>query len=220
MGACMSQKIDEPVPNECGTSTLEVNPVNALPSNVNQSSLDGDQEYVVSYMQKGNSDPTGYEPVQTISDTYQTGYEPLDNNLGNQTGQYDNQKVQMISGNAYQTSSEPARTISENHNVHYDNQPGDAPIFIASDNQNQQTLMKEHMPLAPVDAPATVPLSSNDKVETQVKDKGAEIEQNVSDGPGVMFEGRKFSKRVFDSNINGYVYITDDTPEPRGGLLM
>lgn len=216
----MSQKIDEPVPNESGERSLEVNPVNGVPSNVNQPPLDGSQEYVVSYMQNGNSDPTGYEPVQTISDN-QTGYEPMQVISGNQTGQYDNPHAfQTISGNTYQTGNEPERTILDNQTVHYDNQHGDAPMFIASDNQNQQTLVREPLPLAPVDAPATVPLSSNDQVETQAKDKGAEIEQNVSVGPAVVFEGRKFSKRVFDSNINGYVYITDDTPGPRGGLLM
>jgi len=208
----MSQKIDEPVPNESGERSLEVNPVNGVPSNVNQPPLDGSQEYVVSYMQNGNSDPTGYEPVQTIPDN-QTGYEPMQAISGNLAGQYDNEHAfQTISGNTYQTGNEQVRTILDNQTVHYDNQHGD--------NQNQQTLEREPLPLAPVDAPATVPLSSNYNLETEANDKGAENQQNVSVGSAVVFDGRKFTKRVFDANINGYVYITDDTPGPRGGLLM
>lgn len=47
----------------------------------------------------------------------------------------------------------------------------------------------------------------------------AETQQPAHD-LGVVFDGRTYQTRVFDPNLNEYVYVRRDEPQPRGGLLM
>jgi len=37
---------------------------------------------------------------------------------------------------------------------------------------------------------------------------------------GILFEGKMYTKRVFDEALNDYVYIADVSEEPRGELLL
>lgn len=36
----------------------------------------------------------------------------------------------------------------------------------------------------------------------------------------IVFEGKMYTKKVFDEALNDYVYIADESEEPRGELLM
>jgi len=47
----------------------------------------------------------------------------------------------------------------------------------------------------------------------------AETQQSIHDR-GVIFEGRTYRTRIFDPNLNEYVYVRRDDLQPRGGLLM
>merc|ERR550534_2239282 len=44
--------------------------------------------------------------------------------------------------------------------------------------------------------------------------------QQVGHDLGVVFEGRVYRTRVFDPNLNEYVYVGGDELRPRGGLVM
>jgi len=47
----------------------------------------------------------------------------------------------------------------------------------------------------------------------------AETQQPAHD-LGVVFDGRTYQTKVFDPNLNEYVYVRRDDPQPRGGFLM
>jgi len=61
--------------------------------------------------------------------------------------------------------------------------------------------------------------------ETQAKLKvkeNVQVEETQQAGHdlGVVFEGKTYRTRVFDPNLNGYVYVGGDDLRPRGGLVM
>jgi len=44
--------------------------------------------------------------------------------------------------------------------------------------------------------------------------------QQAGHDPGVVFEGRTYRTRIFDPNLNEYVYVGGNDLRPRGGLVM
>jgi len=56
-------------------------------------------------------------------------------------------------------------------------------------------------------------------VDVQENVQIAETQQPAHD-LGVVFDGRMYQTRVFDPNLNEYVYVMRDDLQPRGGLVM
>jgi len=83
----------------------------------------------------------------------------------------------------------------------------------------------EEQPVHPVTLDDQVVLPTQSwahQAPVEVKDnvQGADIQQDGYSDLGVMFEGNTYGKRVFDENLNQYVYVQEDSLQPRGGLVM
>jgi len=102
------------------------------------------------------------------------------------------------------------------HNQYIEEQPANEETVHSQicEEQPMQTLLSgdhEVLPTELSEAQAILEVNENYQVpETQA----------TGNDLGVTFEGRVYSERVFDPNINEYVYVGGDDLQPRGGLLM
>jgi len=84
-------------------------------------------------------------------------------------------------------------------------------------------IYEEHLidPLSPGD-PAVLPRElCENQASLEVEENVQVVEkQQAGHDLGVVFEGRIYRTRVFDPNLNEYVYVWGDDLRPRGGLVI
>jgi len=96
----------------------------------------------------------------------------------------------------------------------------------------QQPVIRQTVPNQIYEEHSVHPLSPGDhavwpghqyatQATTEVKGNVQVVEtQQAGHDLGVVFEGRTYRTRVFDPNLNEYVYVGGDDLRPRGGLVM
>jgi len=98
-------------------------------------------------------------------------------------------------------------------------------VMEAHENMEQNAVgqpLYHEQPVHPVSLDDKAPQSSANLAGDKVKNaiQGVKTHQNEHSDFTIVFEGQTYRKRVFDENLNSYVYVTEDSIQPNGGLLI
>jgi hypothetical protein len=144
-----------------------------------------------------------------------------------EANRYDDELVMPVSNNQ---TEQPEPLISSN--IHKDYQISDEATLLESNAKKAQNLIEplhqktlpeqlQHSVSSVIDQAALPPKLSTDETEIDVKVGSRDVKIQGTGPPyqGAVFNGKMYSKRVFDEVINDYVYVKDYL-KPRGGVVM
>jgi len=92
----------------------------------------------------------------------------------------------------------------------------------AIETEHNQIFEEQPVLSIPFDDQAVLPAPSSETPASVEVDENIQVvgTQPLGQDLGVVFEGRTYRTKVFDSNLKEYVYVGGDCVEPRGGLVM
>jgi len=90
--------------------------------------------------------------------------------------------------------------------------------------QTPNNQISDDQPVHPVSSydQAVLPAQSSAKQVVDVTENVQILgtQQAEHNDLSIVFEGRTYGRRVFDPNLNEYVYVEEDDQQPQGGLVM